>query len=464
LFIAAVALFGFGSGTRPISDNSMFLHIRTGIEIATGHGIPHHDPYSFTAHGHAWVVQSWLAELTYGIAHRIGGFSLVSLEQGLLMALLAFLIARLARAGTPMRTALAAIVAVGIGSSFWSPRPLLFGLLGLALTVLVVDRRKSPWLLLPVVWMWVNSHGSFPLGLAWIVARVIGEALDRRALPRDALRYLWAFVGGLAVSALNPVGPKLLTFPLAVGDKREIFKTIVEWHSPNFQESAGLWSLVFVSIALIALLRRKMDWADLLPAVGFLALGLLAMRNVPAAGVVLAPAVGRALRPAGALPGVEARLAPPRAVHWALAGVLAVVYAVFAATTLQGTGLNTKSYPVAAARQLDALGLLHAPHRVAEQDIVGCYLILRDVTKPEGARTTRVFIDDRYDMYPVAVSREYETLLHGSAGALDVLDRQQVDVVIWQRSLPLVGQLQASGRWRQIFSDKTWIALQRSRK
>ncbi|MCU1461447.1 MAG: hypothetical protein JWO37_1522 [Acidimicrobiales bacterium] len=462
LFIAAVALFGFGSGTRPISDNSMFLHMRTGIEIATGHGIPSHDPYSFTAHGHGWVVQSWFAELTYGIAHRIGGFSLVSLEQGLLMGLLALLIAILARAGTPLRTALAAVIAVGVGSAFWSPRPLLYGLLALALTVWVVDRRKSPWLLLPVVWIWVNTHGSFPLGLAWLAARVVGELIDRRAVPRETLRYLGVFILGLGVAALNPVGPKLLTFPLAVGDKREIFKTIVEWRSPNFQESAGLTSLVFLSVALIVLLRRKVDWADLLPAVGFVALGLLAMRNVPAAGIVLAPVIGRALRPQGALPGVEARLAPPGGVNWALGGVLAIVYLAFAVGSLQGTGLDTKTYPVAAARQLDRMGLLREPHRVAEQDIVGCYLILRDVTKPEGLRTTRDFIDDRYDMYPLAVSRAYGTLLHGGATALDVLDRYGVDVVLWNKGLPLVGQLQATGRWRQIYADTTWIALQRA--
>ena len=143
LFIAAVTLFGFGSGTRPIADNSMFLHMRTGIEIAAGNGIPRHDPYSFTAHGHSWVVQSWFAELTYGVAHRIGGFSLVSLEQGLLMALLALLVAVLARAGTPLRTALAAVVAVGIGSAFWSPRPLLYGLLASSAFPAVFRPRHS---------------------------------------------------------------------------------------------------------------------------------------------------------------------------------------------------------------------------------------------------------------------------------------------------------------------------------
>jgi hypothetical protein len=461
--MAAIVLFGFGSGARAISDNSMFLHMRTGIEMVGGQGIPRHDPYSFTAYGHPWVVQSWLAEWTYGVFHGIGGFEWVALQQGLLMALLAFLVVVLARGGSPLRTAFAGVVAVGVGSAFWSPRPLLFGLISLALTVWIVDRGKSPWLLVPVVWLWVNTHGSFPLGLAWVAARAVGAGIDRRALPRDTLRYAATFVAGLAAAALNPLGPKLLTFPFSIGDKREIFKTIVEWHSPNFQDSTGLWSLAFLSIALVVLLRRKLDWADLLPVVGFIALALLAMRNVPAAGVVLAPVLGRAVRPReGRLAGLEGRLAPAPAVHWALAGILGLVYAAFAVVTLQGTGLDTKTYPVKAVRQLEAMGLLSPSHRVAEQDVNGCYLILRDVTKPEPARTTRVFIDDRYDMYPLSVSRDYETLLRGGPSAGDVLDRYRVDVVLWDRSLALVAQLQATGHWRQIYADTKWIALQRA--
>src|SRR5947208_11639261 len=156
----------------------MLTHLRTGIDMVAGDGIPRADPYSYTARGASWVVQSWLPEWTYGWLHRFGGFRLVLLEQAALMAALTWLIIRLARSGTPLRTALAAGLAVGIGAPFWSPRPLLFGLLCMALTVTVVERRRSPWLLVPIVWLWVNSHGSFPLGAVWLGAKAIGEWLD----------------------------------------------------------------------------------------------------------------------------------------------------------------------------------------------------------------------------------------------------------------------------------------------
>ena len=47
----------------------------------------------------------------------------------------------------------------------WAPRPLMVGLVLLGLTLLVAEGRIPAPVLLPVFWLWVNSHGSFPLGL-----------------------------------------------------------------------------------------------------------------------------------------------------------------------------------------------------------------------------------------------------------------------------------------------------------
>src|SRR4051794_32754697 len=140
--------------------------------------IPRVDPYSFTAHGHRWVVQSWLAEWTYGIAERVGGLRLVVLEQGVLMGVLALLVARLMRAGSVWRTTAGALIVLGAGVALWSPRPLLFGLVCFALMISVVEERWKPWLLIPIGWLWVNTHGSFALGAVWLGAVAVGEWID----------------------------------------------------------------------------------------------------------------------------------------------------------------------------------------------------------------------------------------------------------------------------------------------
>lgn len=454
LFIGALALFGFRLGSRPIGDNSMFVHLRTGNDMVRTGAIPRRDPYSFTAHGHPWVVQSWLPEWTYGWAHELGGYRLVVVEQAILMAFLALLIGLLARAGTPLRTALAAGIAIGAGAAYWVPRPLMFGLICLALAVLVVERRWSRWWMIPILWVWVSSHGSFLLAVAWLGGRGVGEAIDKKGWPSEAAHYAVGLVAALAVSVLNPLGFKLLTFPLAVQEKASVFKTIVEWHSPNFQTAAGEFTLVFLVVALLVFFHRGIRWSDAVPIVGMLAASLIAQRNLPLAAVIMAPALGRALSPEIDRPPAQRR--EPGMVNMAFAVVLGLAFALFAVGIYRSAPLNLKSYPIAAIDFLEQSGLRGPTHRVAQQDVVGCFFDLRFGDK------ARVFVDDRYDMFPLSVSDDYASLLKGNADSLAVLDRRNVDVVLWDKSLPLVTTLRATGKWEQVYAKGDWVVMHRS--
>lgn len=456
LFVAALVLLGFRLGALPIGDNSMLTHLRTGIDMVSGDGIPRTDPYSYTAHGKSWVVQSWLPEWTYGWLHRLGGFHLVVLEQAVLMATLAWLIARLARSGTPVRTLLAAGLAIGIGAPFWSPRPLLFGLLCMVLTVTVVEQRRTPWLLVPIVWLWVNSHGSFPLGGVWLVARAIGQWLDWKSWPREAMRYVWAFVGSLVVAVINPLGAKLLLFPFTIGAKSSVFERVVEWQSPNFHRTGDRFALLLLAVALALLFRARLTWRDSVPAMVFLVLSLYAVRNIPLFAIALAPVLQRILRrPEGSAP----RKAPTESqlrTNRALLATIAAAFVIFGALSAVDDSLNLSRYPVAAAGYLGAHGLLSRSHRVAHQDTVGNYLSFRF------GRRVRVFVDDRVDMYPLKVSDDYADLLRAKPDALTVLGRYGVDVVLWDRTLPLTQLLEASGAWSEVYADHDWVVFRRA--
>lgn len=449
LVVATLALAGFTLGARPIGDNSTFVHLRTGIDIAAGRGIPRVDPYSFTARGAEWVVQSWLPEAIYGWGRRLFGDGMLVLEQALLMAVLAWLLARLARTGTPLRTMVAGALAVGAGAAYWSPRPLLFGLICFALTVAIVEGRANRWWLIPVVWVWVNSHGSFPLGVAWLVAVLAGAWIDERRWPVERARYAVAFAAGLVVACVNPLGPKLLVFPLTVQQKQDVFRFVREWQSPDFQSGTGLVTLLFLVPALVLVLRARPPWRTVFPVTGFLVLGLIAVRNLSMLAVVLAPALAVALR-APAERAAEAR----SRVNLYFAAVLGSAFLLFGLFGAMGRTVDTRAYPVASVRYLERQGLLGGTHRVAAQDVVGGYLILR--------RAAPVFIDDRVDMYPVKVTEDYIALLHGESRAEAVLDRWRIDVVLWQRDLPLTTILRSSGEWRQIRREGEWLTFQRS--
>ena len=458
LVVAGAAVAAGRIGLRPITDNSTLVHLRTGIELVQHWHLPHHDPYSYTAAGHVWVVQSWLASLTYGLANAVGHHALV-LEQVALMAAVGAVTALVARSTTAWRSGLAAALAISASAPGWSPRPLMFGLLCLGLTILVVERRASPWWLIPVAWLWANTHGSFPLGLAWLAARAVGETIDRRGWPRVTLPRLAGFVAGLAAALVNPVGPKLLTFPLVALTKRTTFQGIVEWRSPNFQDPNTFIALVFIALSLVVLLRASLPWAQLLPVCGFLVAGLVAERNLGPFGLVLAPALAVALsQPAP----WETELAETlhrfgRSLGWR-AGALGATGLIASGMVLfgiRGPTLGLRDFPVAAVDHLAATGRLGPAHRIAAVDVVGCYLVWR------AGPATKVFIDDRYDMYPHSVANDAAVLAGGRADAATVLAKWNVDTVVWAANQILPGELLQLGGWRLDWRDTSWTVLVR---
>lgn len=454
LFVAVLVLLGFRLGVLPIRDNSMFTHLRTGIDIAAGDGIPRSDPYSYTATGADWVVQSWLPEWTYGWLYRLADMRLVVLEQAVLIALLAWLVARLARAGSPVRTAASASLAVGLGAAYWSPRPLLFGLICMALTVTVVERRRTPWLLVPIVWLWVNSHGSFPLGLVWLGTRAAGEWLDWKDRPRETARYLWGFLAGLGAAIVNPLGARLLLFPLTLGEKRTAFDTIVEWQSPDFHSATNRFALVCLAVIFALLLRARLTWRDSVPAMLFLVMALYSMRNMPVLAIVLAPVLSRILkRPDYAQPRPAATERQLR-LNRMMAALIGLMFVVFGATVVTGDPLRTTGYPEDASTWLEQNNLLGGTNRIVHQDFVGNYLQLRF------GRGAPVFIDDRIDMYPAEVSADYVKLLQGR-DVLDILDEHRANVALWEIDRPLPQVLGLSADWQEAYRDEDWVVYRR---
>jgi hypothetical protein len=241
-----------------------------------------------------------------------------------------------------------------------------------------------------------------------------------------------------------------------------VFRRVVEWRSPDFQMFGSTFTLAFLALALIILLRARPAWRDLLPIVGFLVLGLIAVRNLPLVGIAMAPALGRALRPrrdrvpdgdgdgdgGGRDVAVDAR---PHEVSRIFVAAFAVVTLLFLVASWRQTPLKLSGYPDAEFTALEQDGLLAPPHRVAAQDFVGNYLELRYGTR------VPVMVDDRVDMFPVQVSDDYYQLLVGGPRALDVLDADRVDVVVWRDDKPLAALLKATGAWNERSHAKGWI-------
>jgi hypothetical protein len=438
-------VWGWAVGLGRLADNSFFTHLATG-RLILDEGFPRADVYSFTAPGEPWVVQSWLASILYGLVDGALGGDGLRLLTAVLTAALAGLTWRLTRPAEALipRVALTALV-TAVGAAVWSPRPLLIGLLFLALSLLVAEGTVPPWALLPAFWVWANSHGSFPLGLVALACLALGAWLDERdTRPTTELRALgWALAGTLA-AVIGPLGPAVLVFPIRLLQRQEVLAEVIEWQSPSFADGWARLFLVQVALGVVGLVRRP-SWRAAVPFVVFLAAALLASRNVAVASLVLVPGSARGLAGLGTVTGRDRSRTG--------AAIFAAVVALAMVATLARLAepaYDLRTYPVDAVSWLAREGWLDAGARMASQETVGNYLEL-----VRGA-DAEVFIDDRVDMYPEAVTRDFLTLLRGRPGWQRVLAERRVDVVLWQRSEPLAQLLAEDPGWRAVYADPAW--------
>jgi hypothetical protein len=441
-----VAFIGLLIGLGPLNDNSYLTHLATGRIIWDTHHIPRTDPYSFTAFGHPWVVQSWLASVFYGAADKWWGPPGVLLLVAGVTTTIAALVWTLTRPAHSVNSRLlivAPLLIIGADSG-WVERPLLFGLLSLCLLLLAGEGRLDPRWLLPAMWLWVNTHGSFPLGLVAIGLMAVGRRLDHESPTTEVRALKWAVYGTL-LGGINPLGPRLLVFPIELLRTQSVLSNIVEWQAPTFVHVGQRAFLILLALAIIAVVRRP-SWRACLPLVVFAAASLLGARNVVVAGIVFVPGLARGLADIGTITGKERRpIFRPMAAALALVGVLAVVI------TASGSVYSFNGYPVAAVTWAQREGLLGPGARLVSQDYVGNYLESRFGTD------VKVFIDDRYDMFPASVVDDYVRLNHGEPGWQEVLDRNGATAVLWAVDQPLGQLLAVSPNWRVVYSDQSFL-------
>jgi hypothetical protein len=442
---AGFVLWGLFIGLGQISDNSFFTHLATG-RLILDDGIPRSDPYSFTAAGEPWVVQSWLASLLYGWVDSWFGPDGLRVLMGVTTAALAGLVWTLTRPAKSLagRIVITGLV-LGIGTSVWAPRPLLIGLVLLGVTLLVAEGRIPPWVLLPAMWVWVNAHGSFPLALVALATLAIGRRLDGEQ-PTVELRALAWAAGGVAIGIINPLGPILVVFPVRLLQRQEVLQQIIEWQSPSF--STG-WARLFLLQVLLAvvLLVRKPSYRAAVPLVVFTAAALLGVRNIAVASLVIVPGMAVGLAGLGSITGHERR---GRAAAIALVGIV-IVGGVLVLRATDEPAYDLRTYPVDALAFTEEAGWFDPDINIATQETVGNLLELYR------GRDARAFFDDRVDMYPAEHVDDFLTLLRGRPGWDQVLEEHDIDVVVWDANEPLHALLVTDPAWRVPYADERFF-------
>ncbi len=456
LFGACFALFAGVIQLRPLQDNSFLWHLKTGHRILD-HGIPRSDLFSFTAPDAPWVVQSWLAEVAYAVIDDLFGPFGLRVFRAVVSALIAYLVFRLASrlTGERARAAMLTTAALAASLTLWSERPLLLGVLGMVILLWIVEvpdclTGRRAIITIPVLmWIWANVHGSFALGFTYLAAHLAGRWLDgARPWEGPDRRLLIGSAAAVAACAVNPLGFSLLTFPIHLLQRGEVLNQILEWKSPDFHSFIGvlfgIWILIFVCV--LAGGRRRPSRRDLLVSVVFLLLGLWALRNV-----ALAPFVGLAV--IARLLAVDEKR-PDRATPFNLAVIVLFVMLGLSSASQAAAeeDFNFSTYPVEAMKVVEEQG--HLGEHLLTTDAWSAYVIHEYWPKQ------RVFLDDRYDMFPTDLADEYFKLARADEDWEGILDDHRIQVVVWPVEKPLTRVLDLSPGWQSVFKDKqagVWI-------
>lgn len=443
-----IALIGLRIGLRPLSDNSFFTHLATGRLILAEGAVPSADPYSFTAFGEPWTVQSWGASVVFALLEDVGGLVGIRILVAATTMVLAYGAWRLTQPARTLAPRLLLVVpALAVGVDGWIERPLLFGLAFLVVVLLAADGEIDPRWLVPVLWIWVNVHGSYLFGLAAIGLLGVGRLLDRERPHVELRAGLWAVLG-VALGALNPVGPKLLAFPFQLLGRREAFTAVVEWQAPTWSSWGERAFAVQLLAAVVLVAWRGRRWRLVLPTLVFGALALQSSRNIVQASIVLLPVMAVAARDLGSIDGTVRRplLQPVRIAIVALAAVVATM-------GLTGPDERLDLYPAEAAAWMRDEGLLDLDSRVVSRDFVGNFL-----TVAFGPDEVRVYIDDRVDMYPLPIIEDYSRLLDPDEDYAAILERAEATAVLWDTDTELGDWIEdpANG-WRIVHRSGDWL-------
>ncbi|MGH2428493.1 MAG: hypothetical protein ACRDGV_06340 [Candidatus Limnocylindria bacterium] len=494
-WIAVAAFFFLVALPRPaipLIDGDVWWHIRAGREMLSSGSVPRVDSWSIVGAGMPWTSQDWLSNVALALGYGAGEIGPTLLSIGWALLVVAALALLWSAIGFRVRAVgwLGRILLLAAGLVVSGPT--------LGVRVQVVDltlaaaamavlwhyqaRRNARWLVaLPVLAVaWANLHAGWPLLFLLGGALVVGEGADRlvrRRLGPAPLSWRelgWlcaALVVALAAISVNPNGPALYLYPLETSGISAHRAYLAEWQAPNVGTFVGQVYLGFLALVVLPTLwisRRRMRAADLLILLGVVVMGAAAARFLLIAGPIGAAVAALYLAPAlaGSRPGRRmgptlARLAVPRpdprysALNATLIGLVAAAGVTLAVARVSP---SVQAESIAGHMPVDAVEWIRANDPGSRPFNVyawGGYLGHMRPTHP-------VFIDGRSDIYGDEPIRRYAATINLETDPQAVLDRHEIDHVLFQPDQPLAEWLDASEAWRQAYADDVAVVWVRS--
>jgi len=448
-------------------DPDLWWHIRIGRDILSTRHWPTVDPYSFTVAGNPWIAYEWLGDVVIGSVARVGGLLgldvlLFAVATVVMLALYGY---TTLRSGNSKAGFAASFLLCSLAFASFNLRPQMFGYLFLVLTLIALElfcrgKERAVWFLPPLILLWINTHGSWVIGLGVIFVVLaaglfefqLGSVHAQKWTPSQRIKLETVLLLSLAVIPITPYGTGLAAYPFTVASTLPLnVGNILEWQSMPFNVAGGKLFLAivlgFFLVQMIAPFTLRLSEVVLL--FSGIVMACLHLRFVLLFVPFVAPALAVML--ACWLPPYERKKD-----HFLPNAILmtAVVIAMvrYFPTEAGLKKIAAETFPVRAVefiRQHPLQGPMFNTYGY------GGYLL---GMLPE----QRVFIDGRGDLYEEAgVFGEYLEVSDLKSGAFQVLRAHGIQACLLDRKEPLATVLSALPDWEQRYSDEVSVLFVR---
>jgi hypothetical protein len=456
----------FVMARNSVADPDIWWHLRNAEYLFQNHQLPRQDLYSFTVSGAPWINHEWLSEVPYYLAWRAWGLAGINAATLLVIEFifLGLLYLCSQESGHFKASIAACCFCTFLAKVSYGPRTILFGYLYLVILLIILQRLRRKghaplWLIPPLFCLWINTHGSWSLGLI-LFSIIAGAGLVKKGWgiveaepwsPSQIRKLVVTGVASVAALFVNPFGARLVFYPFDLAFRQKLnISHVAEWVSVDFHDMRGKLVLILLIALLLSALLRSRRWTVAEVALLLFALysGLTYIRFLFLIAIVAAPLLAKLL---DFVPQYRPEMDTP-VINGVVICLMIGSMFYFWPSSAQLQRSVAEQYPAKVLPFLKA----HPPAGpMLNFYLWGGYLEFNE-------RNVKTFLDSRVDIFEYAgVLQEYLDLL-ALKQPKAILDKYKIRYVLFPHGEALTYVLEHDPEWKEIYSDDLSVLLERT--
>jgi hypothetical protein len=322
IFVIFGGLFIFFMALRQACDPDMGWHLKDGEYLVQNNfQAAKTDIFSYTMPDFPLIMHEWVTDsIMWLIYSKLGIFSLSVFFA--LITTAAFVLVSFGLSAKREYKIIAAILGVIASVPILGVRPQMLNLLGLALVIFIIfrfrenNKTKIIYFLPLILFLWVNLHGGFAVGI-FFLGLFLGIEIIKNILLLLVTKFgrvklfnkikeklfsgviAWKYIYKLSIFSLlsfistfiNPYGWRVYIEVFTTIFDKYAKENIGEWLPVTISNPMGIQFFIYIIllVILLAFSFRKIDWSYLIICAVFAYLGFSSWRHMPVFLIVSIP-------------------------------------------------------------------------------------------------------------------------------------------------------------------------------